>query len=265
MGDTIGVQNAYALRLRILVQQGDARTACALETPDLRGALPFMLGEVLSSKGLALASAGRFVEAQELVQEAMQVTSGVETRVLCAAVRAVCALNARKDEHVEACERLIHEAFETAAVDPVVCAYRGNPYLLEALLSCATTRERAFHIVQRSGDLELATKIGKSLGERFDVLESLTSREREIFHLISQGLSNRAIAGRLFISEATVKLHARRVYAKLGVHSRAALAWRAAQYSYAASAAGESAIEAALTSTDNATSGSTGPKSDPRA
>jgi DNA-binding NarL/FixJ family response regulator len=265
MGDAIGVQNAYALRLRILMQQGDIGTACALETPDLHGALPFMLGEVLSSKGLALASAGRIVEARDLAHEARKVTSGVETRTLCAAVEAVCALHGRDDQHVEACEHLIDEAFKAASVDPVVCAYRASPYLLEALLACAATRERTFHIAQRARDSELVFKIERSLGERFDLLGNLTPREREIFHLISQGLSNRAIGARLFISEATVKLHARRVYAKLGVHSRTALAWRAAQYSYAASAAGESVRDAPRIRTENAAPGSTGPKSEPRA
>ncbi|MGH2662101.1 MAG: response regulator [Actinomycetota bacterium] len=49
----------------------------------------------------------------------------------------------------------------------------------------------------------------------------LTEREREVMNLLVQGLSNPDIAGRLFISEKTVKNHINRIYAKLGVSDRA--------------------------------------------
>ncbi|MDT8913306.1 response regulator transcription factor [Amycolatopsis sp. PS_44_ISF1] len=49
----------------------------------------------------------------------------------------------------------------------------------------------------------------------------LTTREREILGLIGEGLRNPEIAGRLFISEATVKTHINNLFAKAGFHSRA--------------------------------------------
>lgn len=51
----------------------------------------------------------------------------------------------------------------------------------------------------------------------------LTAREEEIHRLISEGLSNRAVACRLGITERTVKAHASRVYEKLGVNGRVQL------------------------------------------
>lgn len=51
---------------------------------------------------------------------------------------------------------------------------------------------------------------------------TLTPRERDILGHLVQGLTNRDIARTLYISEATVKTHLRRIYDKLGVTTRAA-------------------------------------------
>jgi len=49
---------------------------------------------------------------------------------------------------------------------------------------------------------------------------SLSPRETEILQLLAEGLANRQISKRLFISEATVKTHLVHIYDKLGVDSR---------------------------------------------
>ena len=49
----------------------------------------------------------------------------------------------------------------------------------------------------------------------------LTRRELEVLHLLGEGLSNREIAERLFISPKTAEHHVSRIYGKLGVKSRA--------------------------------------------
>lgn len=51
--------------------------------------------------------------------------------------------------------------------------------------------------------------------------EHLTSRETEVLRLIADGLSNRDIAERLVISEATVKTHVNNIFGKLGFQDRA--------------------------------------------
>ena len=49
---------------------------------------------------------------------------------------------------------------------------------------------------------------------------NITPRELEILTLIAQGLSNREIANRLFVSENTVKTHCSRAFDKLGARRR---------------------------------------------
>lgn len=51
-------------------------------------------------------------------------------------------------------------------------------------------------------------------------IESLTDREREILDLLAQGLSNKAIASRLYLSVRTVEGHLASIYSRLGMHSR---------------------------------------------
>jgi two-component system, NarL family, response regulator LiaR len=48
----------------------------------------------------------------------------------------------------------------------------------------------------------------------------ITRRELEILGLVAQGMSNREIAGRLFVSENTVKTHCSRAFDKLGAKRR---------------------------------------------
>jgi ATP/maltotriose-dependent transcriptional regulator MalT len=56
--------------------------------------------------------------------------------------------------------------------------------------------------------------------------KELTTREHEVAELVAEGLSNKEVAARLFVSVHTVEANLSKVYAKLGVRSRAALASR---------------------------------------
>jgi DNA-binding CsgD family transcriptional regulator len=60
-------------------------------------------------------------------------------------------------------------------------------------------------------------------GRRAGAPGELTHSERRVAELASRGLSNKEIAGALFISVHTVEVHLSRSYAKLGVRSRTQL------------------------------------------
>lgn len=57
-----------------------------------------------------------------------------------------------------------------------------------------------------------------------NMLAVLTDREREIMRLVSEGLSNKAIARRLNISQGTIKVHLHHIYQKLEINNRTVLA-----------------------------------------
>ncbi|WP_035750280.1 response regulator [Arthrobacter sp. 35W] len=91
---------------------------------------------------------------------------------------------------------------------------------------------RAIRLVN-SGDAVVAPRITQRLLENFvrssperpaaprdPLLEDLTPRELEVLESIAQGLSNAEIAHTLFLSEATVKTHVRRILTKLHLRDR---------------------------------------------
>jgi DNA-binding NarL/FixJ family response regulator len=53
---------------------------------------------------------------------------------------------------------------------------------------------------------------------------SLSDREVEVLRLVARGLSNRAIAGSLYISPRTAEHHVQHIYTKIGASTRAAAA-----------------------------------------
>jgi predicted ATPase/class 3 adenylate cyclase/DNA-binding CsgD family transcriptional regulator len=60
--------------------------------------------------------------------------------------------------------------------------------------------------------------------------ESLTPAERDVVRLVSEGLANKDIAARLFVSPRTVQTHLTHIYGKLGLTSRMQLAQEAARH-----------------------------------
>jgi DNA-binding NarL/FixJ family response regulator len=88
------------------------------------------------------------------------------------------------------------------------------------VVSVALNARRAFMY----NELELEGCVNDTEASRADLLGALTERERQVVHLVGQGLSNKAIARRLDICEGTIKLHLHHIYQKLAIGNRTALA-----------------------------------------
>jgi two-component system, NarL family, nitrate/nitrite response regulator NarL len=65
---------------------------------------------------------------------------------------------------------------------------------------------------------------GHEPGRRGAFDNLLTERERQIMHLVSKGLSNKEVGRDLNLAEGTIKIHLHRIYQKLAIHNRTALA-----------------------------------------
>lgn len=153
------------------------------------------------------------------------------------------------------CVDLIHDR-PTSAVDPEKATSR--PPLWEALVRAhialdqiADAGDRAQAIAQAEhahreltacgadGHCDEAAAVLRGLGRRVARqgtrghgrgVASLSARELEVARFVADGMSNREIAARLYLSEKTIETHLARAFSKLGVSKRAALASRIATH-----------------------------------
>lgn len=224
-------RNAYAehvcvaTRLRLLIQQGRHEEALLVSMPQLGESLPAARAEVLGSRALALASAGRLDQAESTVDRIRESSFAVEPAVLISAVDAITALKRKAEGAIDLVGRLADVAFTTGALDLLVTTYRSTPEVLSVLLR-GDDRDPVGGLMQRVRDGDVAEAVGHPVGT--DPRTRLTPREREVLALLCQGLSNRQIGQVLFIEESTVKVHAQHIYDKVGTRSRTALAVQAA-------------------------------------
>jgi DNA-binding NarL/FixJ family response regulator len=104
----------------------------------------------------------------------------------------------------------------------------------ETAISEARVALDAFDQLGASRDADEAAALLRRLGARVARagprgLGTLTKREREVLSLLGEGLSNPAIADRLFLSRRTVEHHVANVLRKLGLSGRAEAAAYAAR------------------------------------
>ena len=119
----------------------------------------------------------------------------------------------------------------------MVTVYRDHDQIFAALKAGASgyllkrsTPEEVRQAIRdvRSGGAPMSAEIARRVVEAFHQpvkspeaeLVKLSKRETEILELLTKGLANKEIADRVGISVETVRVHLRRVYEKLHVHSR---------------------------------------------
>lgn len=81
--------------------------------------------------------------------------------------------------------------------------------------------EHGFSMVLNGGGY--VSKAALAILEADSNVDELTARERQVLHLIAEGLTNKEIGERLSVSSKTIDNHRTRLMAKLGVHSVAQL------------------------------------------
>lgn len=139
---------------------------------------------------------------------------------------------------IEATRRLVADGPRAPRV-VVLTTFDREDYIVEALragatgflLKTAEPSELAAAVrAAMSSDSLLAPEVTRRLIESYLArpspadsgrLAELTPRERDVLVAMASGLSNVEIATSLFLSEATVKTHVNRLFAKLGVRDRA--------------------------------------------
>jgi two-component system response regulator DevR len=135
---------------------------------------------------------------------------------------------------IELCRELLSELPDLRCL--MLTSFTSDEAMLEAILAGASG-----YVVKDIRGMELAQAIkdvgaGKSLldnraaaalmaklrgnAEPPDPLSGLTDRERTLLGLLSEGLTNRQIAARMFLAEKTVKNYVSRLLAKLGMERR---------------------------------------------
>jgi DNA-binding CsgD family transcriptional regulator len=86
-----------------------------------------------------------------------------------------------------------------------------------------------FHGLDAQAWAERALEETARIGGRGPATDELTPSERRVAELVAEGRSNKEVASTLVVTVKTVESHLSRVYAKLGLHSRAELAHRLAK------------------------------------
>lgn len=134
---------------------------------------------------------------------------------------------------VETLERLKERGIQTRAI--VFTAYDTDERILGALRAGArgyllkgASRTEIFDAIRtvHSGGSPLqpavTTRLLQSISreDRRGEIDSLTPRELEVLALLARGMQNKEIAGRLFITERTVKFHVSSLMHKLGAENR---------------------------------------------
>lgn len=219
-GDVHIEGNLTALRCRILTAMGRASQAvddAQLASAGMATTAP-LRAEILISRAAALASTSQHAAALAAVNEAESASAtSLMVRVLGPGVRAICDVRplVREAEILNVWKA----ATETGNLDSFVAAYRSYPPLLAWVADVADVVTLS-DLIGRANDVDIAKRFGIPAYAGKPQRAPLTPRETEVMNLVAAGLSNKEVARTLVVAEATIKVHLRHVYEKLGVRGR---------------------------------------------
>jgi predicted ATPase/DNA-binding CsgD family transcriptional regulator len=202
----------------------------------------YSLEMMLLNLGLTALITGDLDASKPLFAEALRIAQQIDDRVAQYALLDALGYHASRSGQARLAARLLGaaETVRTGAGANVI------PFLAPLLAAAEDSASAALGATRFAAEF-LAGKqltrdaaIGLALGDRASVASTpsdgkdagpLGKREAEVARLVADGLSNKQIGGRLFISERTVDSHVRSVLNKLGFNSRAQIAAWVAPFS----------------------------------
>ena len=108
----------------------------------------------------------------------------------------------------------VEERYATALLSE---GAEGVGYLLKDRVAEIERFTEAVRRVGEGGSALDPEVVAQMVGRREEPLAELSPREREVLELMAEGLSNRAIAERIFVSERAVERHVTSIFSKLGL------------------------------------------------
>src|SRR5690606_14889766 len=108
---------------------------------------------------------------------------------------------------------------EVRSIDPTIKGLILTSHEDDEALFAAIMAGAAGHVLKQTRGTDLLERIRHPVEEP-EELRALTEQERRILEHIAEGLTNREIAGRMFLAEKTVKNYVSSVLAKLGLERR---------------------------------------------
>jgi ATP/maltotriose-dependent transcriptional regulator MalT len=175
------------------------------------------------SVAIIRAAAGETTRARAEGAMARQHSRNIEARYCSTLGEAIATgVEGKTDEFRKRARDAILSCGEADYLDGLVLAYRVYPQLLGTGEDDVEVARVLRAALSMSNDHRLARRAGLELPSEVPVgaLAALTARELEVVELLSEGLTNQEIAGRLFIEVSTTKVHIRHILDKLGAPNR---------------------------------------------
>jgi DNA-binding NarL/FixJ family response regulator len=185
----------------------------------------------------------RILESQEGFEVIAEAASGLEAIDLAKEHQpdvAIVDIAMKELNGIEATAQLLRQSPRTAVL--ILSMYSDERYVIRAIRAGArgyllkdAVEEGLVQAIQQvhSGQAFFSPAVARILHDAHardvqghkvdDRYELLTERERQLYHMLAEGQSNKEIAGRLGLSLHTVETHRTRIMEKLGVHSIAEL------------------------------------------